>query len=294
MQKITPYLWCNGDAETAGAFYAGVFGEASFRVASRYPDRGLPDFQRGLEGKPLVVEVDIRGYRLGLINADDTYRPTPAISFIVNGDPLLFDGSEDLARAEIERMWAALADDGEVRIPLGSYPHSALYGWVEDRHGVNWQLMLTDPAGSPRPFLIPQLAFTTARPRAAEAMSFYTSALPDSAPGRAMMRPDEPGSVLFAEFTLAGQWFSAMDAGAGHDFTFTPGVSLAVDCADQDEIDRLWGALSAVPEAERCGWLVDRFGVSWQIVPSRLDELLAAPGAYDRMLQMGRIVIADL
>ena len=84
-----------------------------------------------------------------------------------------------------------------------------------------------------------------------------------------------------------------MDSGVEQPFTFSPGVSLSVQCADQAEIDRLWDALSAVPEAEQCGWLVDRAGVSWQIVPANMAELMAKPDAFAHMMPMKKLIIAD-
>jgi predicted 3-demethylubiquinone-9 3-methyltransferase (glyoxalase superfamily) len=84
-----------------------------------------------------------------------------------------------------------------------------------------------------------------------------------------------------------------MDSGVEQQFEFGCGVSLEVQCTDQAEIDRLWEALSAVPEAEQCGWLADRFGVSWQIVPADMAELMQRPDAYEHMMGMKKLVIAD-
>ena len=182
-------------------------------------------------------------------------------------------------------------------MPLQEYPFSQYYGWVADRYGVNWQLMLADPAGPPRPAIVPQFLFTGAEPHARAAIDYYTGLFDDSAVGALMEQPNPTGDgenyVMYADFTLAGQWFAALDGGAVHDFTFTPGMSLEVDCPDQQEIDRLWDALSAVPEAEACGWLVDWFGVSWQIVPAMLGELMTRPDAYQHLLAMKKLVIAD-
>ena len=100
--------------------------------------------------------------------------------------------------------------------------------------------------------------------------------------------------IVYSEFELAGQRFSAFDSPVDRDFRFTPGFSLQVDCDGQEQIDRVWDALSSVPEAEQCGWLVDRFGVSWQVVPADMAELMHRPNAYDHLMRMGRIVIADL
>ena len=293
MQRIVPNIWCQGNASEVGHFYTSVFPKTQMDVVASYPEDNLPEFQQALAGQPLVVDVTISDYRLRLINAGGEFRPTPAISFILSIDPKTYDGDEAVTRESIATMWDALADGGQVRMALGEYPHSKLYGWVEDRFGVNWQLMLTDPAGEPRPFVTPQLLFTGESAQAQQAMDLYQGLLPNSAPGMVMPHGDGSG-VMFAEFTLDGQWFSAMDGGPIHDFTFSPGLSLEVDCKDQDEIDTLWDALSSVPEAEQCGWLVDRFGVSWQIVPENMGELMEHPGAYQRMLGMKKIVIAEL
>ena len=104
----------------------------------------------------------------------------------------------------------------------------------------------------------------------------------------------EAGTIMFTDFTLRGTWMAAMDSGAFHDFTFTPGVSMIVSCRDQEEIDRYWTGLSAVPEAERCGWCVDRWGVSWQVLPHNIAELMADAAVRDKILQMGKIELNRL
>ena len=294
MQRIVPNVWCQGNAADVGEFYSAVLPNTSAEVTMFYPAEDLPDFQRDFAGQPLVVDVTVGGYQIRLINAGNEFRPTPALSFILNMDPLFFDGGEEEARTRIHSIWEAFADGGQVRMALGEYPHSKLYGWIEDRFGVNWQLMLTNPAGDRRAMVMPQFLFTGPAAQARQAIDLYTGLLPDSGTGMVMPQPADPHGILFAEFHLAGQWFSAMDGGTAHDFTFTPGISLEVSCADQEEIDKLWGALSAVPEAEQCGWCVDRYGVSWQIVPQNMGDLMKNPGAYQRMLNMKKIVIAEL
>lgn len=298
MQRIIPNIWCQGTAAEAGAYYASVFPDAASAVTARYPETGLPDFQRDYAGKELVVDVDIQGYLLRLINAGNEFRPTPALSFMVTVDPRRFGGNasdDSEARAVIDRIWAALSDGGTVLMPLDAYPFSPHFGWLADRYGVSWQLILPYPVGDETPFIAPHFLFTGAQPHAREAVEFYTALFDDAAPGTLVPYPEGSGQegVMFGDFTLAGQRFTTADGGPVHDFTFTPGFSLQVDCADQAEIDRLWEALSAVPEAEQCGWLVDRFGVSWQIVPARMEELMQRPDAYQHMLAMKKLVIAD-
>ena len=138
---------------------------------------------------------------------------------------------------------------------------------------------------------------------AEEAARFYVSLLPNSRIDHVQKNvTDSPagkaGSVLVVKFTLAGQGFLALNGGTR--FEYTPAISFQVDCADQAEVDRLWDALSAGGAVERCGWLRDRYGVSWQIVPSVLPQLLGGPDpakaqrVLQAMLQMVKLDIAGL
>ena len=182
---------------------------------------------------------------------------------------------------------------------LGEYPFSPRYAWVRDRFGMTWRLMLTDPAGEPRPFILPSFMFGgTNHANAEEATEAWIALFDDSRRG-ALRRyeeggPMEAGTVMFTDFTLRGTWMAARDSGPSHDLTFTPGVSMIVSCRDQEEIDHYWAGLSAVPEAERCGWCVDRWGVSWQVVPHNIAELMADAATREKILQMGKIDLACL
>lgn len=297
-QRITPHIWCDHDAEEAGSFYAAVFERTTATVVARYPTSGLPEFQRSFAGQALTVDVVIDGYRITLINAGDEFVPTPAISFLLNVDSRRYDGDAEAARAWLNRTWTRLAEDGLVLMDIGEYAFSGLYGWVEDRYGVSWQLKLTDPDADPIAPVVPMLTFSGAL-NGQEAIETYTSLLPDSeiAPTREYTATDpalEGAAVRYRTFRLAGQTFAAMDSPWMDDFAFTPGLSLQLDCDGQEEIDRIWSALSAVPAAEQCGWLVDRYGVSWQVVPANLRELMQRPHAYEHLMRMKRIVIAEL
>ena len=307
-QRIVPNIWCNRTAEEAGERYAAAFGaaglSASATVTARYPEEGLPEFQRDFAGAALVVTVEIEGTELALVNAGPEFTPNPSISIMVNFDPLRFGGDTDATRAALDAAWERLAGGGVVMMPLGEYPFAAHYGWVQDRYGVSWQLMLTRPEGEPRPLIIPALMFDgAAQDRAAEASDSYVelfSGLPGGAavgtrfPYGAPSGKAGPQALAFGEFRIGEQWFMASDNGSGTDHGFSCGVSLQVNCDGQEEIDRLWDALSAVPEAEQCGWLVDEFGVSWQIVPENMGELMRGPESYERLMGMRRIVIAEL
>lgn len=135
---------------------------------------------------------------------------------------------------------------------------------------------------------------------AKEAVEYYTSVFPDSKivatayyPTEGLLDFQEPlaGKELTLDFELAGQRFTAINAGP--EFKFNEAVSFLVTCKDQDEIDYYWEKLSAVPEAEQCGWCKDKYGLSWQICPENMEELMKQPGSFQRMLEMKKIVIAD-
>ena len=153
----------------------------------------------------------------------------------------------------------------------------------------------------PAPTIYPCLWFDG---HAEEAATFYTGLLPDSHVDRLFRSPaDTPsgpaGMVLVVDFTLGGQRFQGLNGGP--DFTFNEAVSFVIECEDQAEVDRLWDALTADGgEPGPCGWLKDRFGVSWQIVPRELNELMADPDperarrATEAMLKMGKIEVDEL
>ncbi len=280
-QVITPAIWCDGTADEAAQFYADVFRDTS--IAEQAPG--------------IAATVSIHGFRLSLINGGNQYAPNPSISCILNFDPLLF-GGEEQARDYLDELYERLSTGG-VLMELGEYPFSPRYAWVRDRFGMTWQLMLTDPDGDPRPFVIPSFMFGGTNHAHAEEAKDAWIALFDNARRGALYRyeeggPLDAGTVMFTDFTLRGTWMAATDSGTFHDFTFTPGVSMIVSCRDQEEIDRYWAGLSAVPEAERCGWCVDRWGVSWQVVPHNIAELMADAATRDKILRMGKIDLTKL
>ena len=280
-QLITPAIWCDAADDEAARFYADAFREGS--VVEQAPG--------------YAATVSIHGFQLSLINGGDQYAPNPSISCILNFDPLLF-GGEEQARDYLDELYERLSTGG-VLMELGEYPFSPRYAWVRDRFGMTWQLMLTDPDGDPRPFVIPSFMFGGTNHAHAEEATDAWIALFDNAHRGALYRyeeggPLDAGTVMFTDFTLRGTWMAATDSGTFHDFTFTPGVSMIVSCRDQEEIDRYWAGLSAVPEAERCGWCIDRWGVSWQVVPHNIAELMADAATRDKILQMGKIDLATL
>ncbi|HEY9481211.1 MAG TPA: VOC family protein [Candidatus Paceibacterota bacterium] len=281
MQKIIPHLWFDKEAKEAAEFYVRVFKDA--KITSTQTIHNTPS------GDSDIVSFEISGYSFMAISAGPYFKVNPSISFMLNFDP----SRDKNAQANLDKLWESLSEGGMALMPLDAYPFSKRFGWIQDKYGVSWQLMLTNPDGEERPFIVPSLLFTKAAyGKAEEATDFYLSVFKNSKRGTIAryptdMAPHKEGTVMFTDFQLEGQWFAAMDGAGSHDFTFNEAVSLLVQCDNQEEIDYYWDKLSAVPESEQCGWLKDKFGVSWQISPVAMSEMMtkATPEQLDRVTQ---------
>ena len=270
MQKITPHLWFDKEAKEAAEFYTSLF--TNSKVTSTKTITGTPS------GDTDIVTFELRGQPFMAISAGPLFRFNPSVSFIVNFDP----SREKDAKENIDVVWEKLLQGGTVLMPLQEYPFSKRYGWLQDKYGLSWQLILTDPEGEERPEIVPSLLFVGDKcGKAEEAINFYLSIFKDSKMG-ALLRygkgaePDKEGTVMFADFKLLDLWFAAMDSAREHNFSFNEAISFMVYCDTQEEIDYYWEKLSAVPEAEQCGWLKDKYGVSWQIIPTVMDEMMGS------------------
>ncbi len=265
---IAPHLWFDKEARQAAQWYTTLFPNSA--VEDTVTIRDTPS------GDCDVVWFHLNGQPFMAISASREFGFNPSISFLVNFDPRV----DPQAREHLDATWAELAEGGQALMPLGEYPFSPRYGWIQDRYGVSWQLILSSPEGEPRPFLMPALLFTgEVCGRAEEAGEYYRSVFEGSRPGLlvrypAGMAPNREGTVMYSDFRLGETWFAAMDSGWAHDFGFNEAISFVVSCGDQGEVDFYWEKLSAVPEAEMCGWCKDRFGVSWQIGPAALDAMV--------------------
>jgi predicted 3-demethylubiquinone-9 3-methyltransferase (glyoxalase superfamily) len=294
MQKITPNLWFDNQAVNAADFYASVFADA--RVGStgaRYHD----ETSGQSEGSVLTVEFEIEGMKFVGLNGGPHFKPNPSISFIISRH----------TRDEIDALWEKLSEGGTELMPLDSYLFSERYGWIQDRFGFSWQLMLLRKESAWRPSLMPSLLFIGKNwSRAEESISYYTSIFADSEKGMIAryergQGPNKRGTVMYADFKIHGQWFAVMDSVGDYDFSFNEGISLIVDCRDQEEVDYYWQRFTADGgEESMCGWLKDKYGVSWQIIPQQLMEMLTSKDkeksgrAMQAMLNMKKINIDEL
>lgn len=291
-QKIVPCIWLDGTAETAAQTYARVFPDARTLAVSRYPQSGANPPGRP-PGSVLTIELSLAGHRFTLLDAGPQFRPNPSISFFVRVD----------APADADALFGRLAEGGQVLMPLDRYPWSPRYGWVQDRFGVSWQVIAgRRPPGGAR--IAPCLMFAGAQHgRAEEAMRAYAGVFPDGridAVERYAAGEKPTGAVKHGRVTLAGQELVAMDSHVAHGLAFDEGLSLQVRCRDQAEVDRYWKALSAGGAEGPCGWVKDRFGLSWQVVPAQIERWMAGPdrAASDRVfaavMRMGKPDVAAL
>jgi predicted 3-demethylubiquinone-9 3-methyltransferase (glyoxalase superfamily) len=275
-QPIYPCLWFDGKSKQAAEFYCNVFENSSIK-----------------DENPMVVTFDLDGQHFMCLNGGPMFKPNPSISFFV-----LYETAEGLNKA-----WDKLAEEGTVMMALDKYPWSERYGWLTDKFGISWQLFVGTKAEVPQN-VTTSLMFTKQHAgKAEEAIHFYTSLFENSEISGIQKygagSNDVEGYVEHAQFTLNGKVFMAMDSSMSHDFTFNEGISLVVTCKDQEEIDYFWNKMTADGGQEsQCGWLKDKYGASWQIVPAVLQQLMSDPERSKRVvpafMKMKKFIIQDL
>ena len=237
MQKISPHLWFDSKAKEAAEFYTALFPNSEITNITTLHDTPSGDSD--------IVSFNLSGYPFMAISAGPLFKLNPSISFMINFDP----SKDKEAKTRLEEMWAKLLEGGHTLMEIGEYPFSKRYGWVQDKYGLTWQLMLINPS----------LLFVGDKSgKAKEATDYYLKVFKNSKRGAmslypAGMEPDKEGTIMFTDIKLENQWFAAMDSAQKHDFAFNEAISLMVQCDSQEEIDYYWGLLSAVHEAEQCG-----------------------------------------
>jgi predicted 3-demethylubiquinone-9 3-methyltransferase (glyoxalase superfamily) len=286
MPKITPHLWFDKEAKEAADLYTSIFKGSKIKSTTTLADTP--------SGTVDLVAIELWGLEFRLLSAGPLFKFTPAVSFLVRCD----------TKDEVDALWSELCQKGSVVVELGEYPFSERFGWAEDRYGLSWQLMFSKRANGPR--ITPTLLFVGGQcGKAGEAINFYSSVFHNSRVGPILRYgqgegPNPEGAIKYASFVLDGETFAAMDSARAHKFTFNEAISFMVPCSTQEEIDYYWARLSADQNAEQCGWLKDKYGLSWQIVPTIIEEML---GDKDRakvtrvteaFLQMKKFDIAKL
>jgi predicted 3-demethylubiquinone-9 3-methyltransferase (glyoxalase superfamily) len=187
-------------------------------------------------------------------------------------------------------------------MPLGKYPWSEKYGWLQDKFGLSWQLMKRQDI-EPVQKIAPLFLFVGDQyGRGEEAIKHYTSIFKNSIIGNINLytanEPQPEGKLKHGQFEINNTSFMAMDGTGVHDFQFNEAVSFVVDCDSQEEIDYYWEKLTEGGKEVQCGWVKDKFGVSWQIVPTILGMLMTdkekAPRVMQAFMKMKKFNIEEL
>ncbi len=273
MNNHTPIsisLWFDNNAEEALKYYSSLFPNSSMGQTT-----------------PVVASANLSGVDFIGINGGPIFKINPAISMMVICEH----------KEEIDTLWATLSQGGFPLMPLKDYPWSPCYGWLQDKYAVNWQLYLGKLSDVRNQRIVPTMMFCGAQQgKCKNALTFYQSVFKDYQ-SQDILRYTEgemAGQVQHTQFAANNFLFMAMDSGVQQDFTFNEGVSFVISCEDQDEIDYYWTAFTKDGQESMCGWCKDPFGVSWQIVPKNISNLLSTPSASQALMGMKKIVIADL
>jgi predicted 3-demethylubiquinone-9 3-methyltransferase (glyoxalase superfamily) len=287
MEKITPHLWFDNNAEEAAKFYTSIFKDSKLK--------NVTTLHNTPSGTVEIITIEVLGQEFTLISAGPLFKFNPSVSFLVACS----------TKEEVDELWKKLSEGGTALMDLGEYPFSEKYGWMQDKYGLSWQIMfMGDHKIKQR--IIPTLMFVGKQNgKAEEAINFYSSVFGNARVGDILRyskgeEPDKEGTVKHASFMLEDQDFAAMDSAREHNFAFNESISFMVHCNTQKEIDYYWEKLSAYPEAEQCGWLKDKYGLSWQIVPNIMDEMLKdnddkkIERVTEAFLQMKKLDIAKL
>jgi Uncharacterized protein conserved in bacteria len=263
MQKIVPHLWYDKEAKEAALLYISLFEQSKLTKTTVIENTPSGDAE--------IVSFELAGQQFQAISAGPYFKFNPSISLMIACDSI----------EEVNTKWKALSEGGQELMPLGEYPFSKWYCWIQDRYGLSWQLMLVED-GQKAQKITPCFLFSKeVCGKAEEAVKYYTEVFQNSeielisryGEGEAS---SPKAKINYASFKLNGTAFSAMDNGFDAEYGFNEAFSIILNCENQEEIDYFWDKLSAVPEAEECGWAKDKFGVSWQIVPKIMNEMLSS------------------
>lgn len=271
-EKTYPCLWFDGQAKAAATFYCTIFPESEI-----------------IQESPMVVNWELNGQRFMGLNGGPMFQLNASISVFAN-----FDNIDTLNKA-----WEKLLEDGKVLMPINQYPWSERYGWLKDKFGLTWQLMLSN-----NNLLLPSMLFSNKQfGNAQSAMQLYTSIFPSSGIDVTELygpeNPEQAGKLMFGQMHLIDKPIIVMDGPGDHYFEFNEALSFVVQCEDQAEIDKYWNSLIADGGQESmCGWLKDKFGVSWQIIPASLSKLMSHSNngqkVMEALLKMRKLEIAVL
>lgn len=262
-KDITPCLWFNNQAPEAASMYCTAFKNSKITSQS-----------------PIVTEIDVAGQKFILLDGGPMYKPNASISF--------YYICEDAQ--ELELIWDTFSKEGTVIMPLDTYPWSKKYGFITDKFGIAWQFALGKISDVGQK-ITPCFLFTGKQyGMADEAIKLYASIFENTTVDGILRYsadelPETEGKIKHAQISFDGQKLMLMESADVSGIAFTEGVSLTVYCDTQEEIDYYWNAFTDSGEESMCGWLKDKFGVSWQIIPTMLGKVMSDPAKAGKAAQ---------
>ncbi|MGG9961209.1 VOC family protein [Ferruginibacter sp. SUN106] len=262
--NIHPCIWYDGNAKAAAEFYCGLFPDSKITTDT-----------------PMVVNFKLNGQKFMGLNGGPMFKTNPSVSFMVISE----------SDEEITILWEKLSEGGMVMMPLNKYDWSEKYGFCQDKFGLSWQIMKGKYSDVNQKITPTFLFVGNNYGRAEAAVNYYTKVFPSSSITGILLYQenegaDQAGKVKHSQFIVDGKVFMAMDGFGSHEFAFNEAISFVVECKDQQEIDYFWNTLTADGGKEsRCGWLADKFGVSWQIIPNNIGQLMSTPGKGQQVMQ---------
>lgn len=261
-KSIYPCLWFDGQAKAAAEYYSTVF-----------PDSII------LSHNPMVTMWEMYGQKFMGLDGGPMFKPNPSISFFVTCE----------TTEELDAIWAKLSQDAKIMMTLDKYEWSEYYGFLQDKFGISWQLF-KGKYSDVNQKIVPCFLFTDENfGKANEALKFYTTVFLNSTIDGVLFYDEtempQKEIVKHSQFILDGNVYMAMDGAGSHNYSFNEAISFVINCDTQQQIDYYWNLFTKDGGQEsRCGWCKDKFGVSWQIVPTVLEKLMGDPERSQRVV----------
>lgn len=276
-RKITPCLWFDSTAEEAVNFYTSIFPNSKINYITRYGKEGFEIHHRP-ENSIMTISFELDAQKFLALNGGPLFKFSEAVSFYV------YCGSE----TKIASLFEKLSNNAHILMPLDKYDWSEKYAWIKDKYGVSWQLDVQDINSKQK--IVPSLLFVDKKfGEVKNAVKFFTEIFPNSkvlmeVPYSSTENIPE-GTILFSQFTIADYLMNAISSSYPHNFDFNEAISFIIYCKTQAEVDYYWEKLTKNGEEGPCGWLKDQFGISWQVVPEILEQLLLNTSKADKVTQ---------
>ena len=260
-KEIYPCLWFDGQAKAAAEFYGNVF-----------PDSKI------ISHNPMVTMWELYGQKFMGLDGGPLFKANSSISFFVTCE----------TNDEVDDIWNKLSGNAKIMMPLTRYDWSEYYGFLTDQFGISWQVY-KGKMSEVNQKIVPCFLFTDQHfGKANEAVHFYSSTFSNSKIEGILLYDEKEiprkNIVKHSQFVINGNVFMAMDGPGTHNFSFNEAISFVINCDTQEQIDYYWSTFTEDGGKEgNCGWCKDKFGVSWQIVPSILGELMNDPERSQRV-----------